>query len=140
MPGIPTVPTRQGARFCDGVTVGLMGLALPVATRHTESNRLRRVHAELQMQSLIALSLAFAPGADPIGPEKYPPVYIPIDAPFGYVLPARRRLATCTAVAGDDSTSREAGDVILMSDTSPLWTLLYRFALTARPGSTAASS
>lgn len=86
------------------------------------------------MFQAVALSLVLAPGfGDPVGPKKYPPVYIPVDAPFGHlyrpeydVRPAPRGPAKAYAP--------KAGDVLLLSDTTPFWTVLYRLALTGRPG------
>jgi hypothetical protein len=85
------------------------------------------------MFPLVALSLAISPGADPIGPQKYPPVYIPSDAPFGYLYqPAADVRLTPRMPA--TKYQPKAGDVVVMSDTSPFWTFLYRLALSGRPG------
>jgi hypothetical protein len=41
---------------------------------------------EPPMFQAVALSLVLAPGiGDPVGPKTYPPAYIPVDAPFGYL-------------------------------------------------------
>ncbi len=85
------------------------------------------------MFSVVAFSLMFSPAGNPVGPQKYPPVYIPTDAPFGYLYqPARDvRLAPRQPAT---PYQPKAGDVILMSDTNVFWTSLYRLALTGRPG------
>lgn len=85
------------------------------------------------MFSAVALSLMLAPGADPIGPEKYPPVYIPTDAPFGYLYQPARDIHLAPRQPAVHYRPK-AGDVVLMSDTNKFWSLLYRFALTGRPG------
>ncbi|MBN9119691.1 MAG: hypothetical protein J0I06_11135, partial [Planctomycetes bacterium] len=81
----------------------------------------------------LALSLALAPGADPLGPEKYPPVYVPTDAPFGYLYAPGRDVTPAVRLPAADYRPKP-GDVFVMSDTNTFWTLLYRFALTGRPG------
>jgi hypothetical protein len=82
----------------------------------------------------VALSLALAPGVgDPVGPTKYPPVYVPADAPTGYLY--RPSYDVQLAPRGPAREYRpKPGDVLLMSDTTPFWTALYRLALTGRPG------
>jgi hypothetical protein len=85
------------------------------------------------MFPVVALSLVLAPGADPVGPTKYPPVYIPVEAPFGYLYQPAYDLQL--APRGPAHLYQpKAGDVLLMSNTTPIWTLLYRLALTGRPG------
>jgi hypothetical protein len=85
------------------------------------------------MLSAAVLSLALAPVADPVGPTKYPPVYVPTEAPFGYLYRPEYdvRLAPRLPVR---AYRPKAGDVLLLSDTTPFWTALYRLALTGRPG------
>jgi len=85
------------------------------------------------MFPVVALSLILTPGGDPLGPKKYPPVYIPTEAPFGYLYQptydvriAPREPATLY--------QPKAGDMLLMSNTTPFWTALYRLAYTGRPG------
>lgn len=85
------------------------------------------------MLPVVALSLVLLPGADPVGPEKYPPAYIPSDAPFGYLYHPSREVTPAVRLPATGYTPK-AGDVFLMSDTNAFWTLLYRFALTGRPG------
>ncbi len=81
----------------------------------------------------LALSLALAPGADPLGPQKYPPVYVPTDAPFGYLYAPSRDVTPAVRLPATDYRPKP-GDVFLMSDTNAFWTVLYRLALTGRPG------
>jgi hypothetical protein len=85
------------------------------------------------MLPVVALSLLFAPAADPLGPKAYPPAYIPTDAPFGYLYAPSYDVQL--APRGPARAYQpKAGDVVLMSDTTPFWTALYRLALTGRPG------
>src|SRR5262245_28308123 len=85
------------------------------------------------MLPAVALSLALLPGVDPIGSEKYPPVYIPSDAPFGYLYQPVANVQLAPRMPATKYQPK-AGDVIVMSDTSPFWTFLYRLALSGRPG------
>ncbi len=85
------------------------------------------------MLPVVALSLLLAPGGDPVGPKVYQPVYVPTDAPFGYIYQPSYDVQLAPR-----GTARlyqpKAGDVLLMSDTTLFWTALYRFALSGRPG------
>jgi hypothetical protein len=85
------------------------------------------------MLPVVALSLVLAPGVDPVGPKKYPPVYIPTEAPFGYIYQPSYdvQLAPREPVC---LYQPKAGDILLMSNTTPFWTVLYRLAFTGRPG------
>jgi hypothetical protein len=85
------------------------------------------------MLPLVALSLVLAPGADPVGPKKYPPVYLPTEAPSGYIYQPSYdvQLAPRGPVRRYEP---RAGDVLLLSDTTPFWTALYRIARSGRPG------
>lgn len=85
------------------------------------------------MFPVVALTLALTPAADPIGPEKYPPVYVPSEAPFGYLYRPSTDLHLAARYPAT-SYQPKAGDVILMSDTNGFWTLLYRLAMTGKPG------
>jgi len=85
------------------------------------------------MLSVVALTLALSPGFDPTGPKKYPPVYIPTAAPAGYLYEPAYDVQL--APRGPAREYRpKPGDVLLMSNTTPFWTLLYRIARTGRPG------
>ncbi|MFM8272121.1 MAG: hypothetical protein ACKODX_07265, partial [Gemmata sp.] len=86
------------------------------------------------MFQAVALSLVLAPGiGDPVGPKTYPPAYIPVDAPFGYLYRPEYDVRTAVRLPATRYVPR-AGDVLLLSDTDWLWTTLYRLALTGRPG------
>ena len=85
------------------------------------------------MLPVVALSLALVPGADPVGRKAFPPVYIPTDAPFGYLYTPAYDVHTAPRLPATGYAPK-AGDVLLLSDTTPLWTLLYRFAFSGRPG------
>ncbi|MCI0702192.1 MAG: hypothetical protein L0241_14000 [Planctomycetia bacterium] len=85
------------------------------------------------MFAAVALSLAISPGADPIGPQKYTPTYVPVEAPFGYLYRPSDDVRLAVRLPALQYIPK-AGDVVLMSDTNVFWSLLYRFALTGRPG------
>jgi hypothetical protein len=85
------------------------------------------------MLPLVTLSLALAPGADPVGPEKYPPVYIPSEAPYGYLYQPAADVRLAVRLPATQYQPK-AGDVLLTSDTGPFWMAMYRLALTGRPG------
>ena len=85
------------------------------------------------MLPAVVLSLALAPGGDPVGPKKYPPVYIPTDAPFGYLYQPARDVQPAVRLPATEYRPK-AGDVLLTSDTNAFWSALYRLALTGRPG------
>lgn len=81
----------------------------------------------------VVLSLALAPAADPLGPDKYPTVYVPVDDPFGYLYAPIHDVRPAVRLPATEYRPK-AGDVFIMSDTNRFWSLLYRFALTGRPG------
>jgi hypothetical protein len=81
----------------------------------------------------VALSLVLAPGADPVGPKKYPPVYIPTDAPAGYLYQPSYDVQLAPREPAR-LYQPKPGDVLLLSDTVPFWTILYRIARSGRPG------
>jgi hypothetical protein len=85
------------------------------------------------MVSALALSIALAAAGDPTGPKQYPPVYIPAEAPFGYLYEPAIDLRPLPRLPADVYLPK-SGDVMLLSDPAPLWTLLYRIALTGKPG------
>ena len=85
------------------------------------------------MFPVVALALVLAPGADPVGPKKFPPVYIPTDAPSGYLYQPSYDVQLAPREPAH-TYQPKAGDILLMSNTTPFWTALYRLALTGRPG------
>ncbi len=86
------------------------------------------------MFQAVALSLVLSPGiGDPVGPKTYPPVYIPVEAPFGYLYQPTYNVHTAVRLPTTQYAPK-AGDVLLLSDTNPFWTALYRLAFTGRPG------
>jgi len=81
----------------------------------------------------LLLSLIATPAADPTGPKAYPPIYVPAEAPFGYLYqPARDVNAVPRPPA--NGYAPKAGDVLLLSDTNRFWTFLFRLALSGKPG------
>jgi hypothetical protein len=93
------------------------------------------------MVPTVVLTLALAPGVDvfggarsePTGPKAYPPVYVPAEAPFGYLY---RPAVDLHVVARDPAVKYQpqAGDVLLLSDPDPLFDVLYVFARNGKPG------
>jgi hypothetical protein len=93
------------------------------------------------MVPTVVLTLALAPGvdvfggarSDPTGPKAYPPIYVPAEAPCGYLyqpavdLHADPRLPAV-------KYAPQAGDIILLSDPDPLFNVLYVFARSGKPG------
>ena len=88
------------------------------------------------MLSALALSFALVPTGDPTGPRKYPTVYVPAEAPFGYLY---QPAVDLHPIARFPAATYEPkpGDVLLLSDTNLFWTVLYRIALTGKPGHSA---
>lgn len=93
------------------------------------------------MMPTLFLALSLAPGVDvfggarkePIGPKAYPPVYVPAEAPAGYLYqPAidLERVPRLPAV----KYAPKAGDVLLLSDPDPLFNKLYVVARSGKPG------
>jgi hypothetical protein len=81
----------------------------------------------------VVLSLMLAPGANPVGPKKFPPVYIPVEAPAGYLYQPAYDLQLAAREPARVYQPKP-GDVVLMSNPTPFWTALYRLALSGRPG------
>ena len=96
------------------------------------------------MISTLFLALTLSPGVDvfggaknePFGPKAYPPVYVPAEAPTGYLYepvvdlhPLPRSPATQYAP--------QAGDLLLLSDPDPLFDALYVLARNGKPGHSA---
>jgi hypothetical protein len=70
---------------------------------------------------------------EPFGPKVYPPVYVPAEAPYGYVYqPATDVHALPRPPEG--RYCPKPGDVLLMSDPDPLFTMLFRVARSGKPG------
>ncbi len=93
------------------------------------------------MVPTLVLTLALTPGVDvfggaraePLGPKAYPPVYVPAEAPSGYLYcPAvdLNPVPRGTAV----KYAPKAGDILLLSDPDPLFNVLYVFARSGKPG------
>lgn len=77
--------------------------------------------------------LGLAPTSDPTGPKHYPPAYVPAEAPYGYLYQPSFDVQPFPREPISRYTPK-AGDVLLMSDTNRFWTLLFRIALTGKPG------
>jgi hypothetical protein len=85
------------------------------------------------MLPAIFLSLAVVPSFDPTCPKKYPPVYVPVEAPFGYLYQPAYDLTIEPRLPSIPYSPRP-GDILLLSDTNVMWSFLYRLAFTGRPG------
>lgn len=81
----------------------------------------------------IVLSLTVLPSFDPTGPKKYPPVYVPAEAPFGYLYQPAYDLHLEPRLPVEPYAPK-SGDILLLSDTNKFWTFVYRIALTGKPG------
>jgi hypothetical protein len=84
----------------------------------------------------IILSLTVLPSFDPTGPRKYPSVYVPAEAPFGYLYQPAYDLNLVPRLPSVRYEPKP-GDILLLSDTDLLWTFLYRMALNGKPGHSA---
>ena len=93
------------------------------------------------MLPTLVLSLALSPGVDvrggarddPLGPLAYPPVYVPAEAPTGYLYEPVMDLHTVPWGAATKYAPK-AGDILLLSDPDPLFNVLYRIARSGKPG------
>ena len=93
------------------------------------------------MVSAVVLTLALTPGvdvfggarSDPTGPLAYPPIYVPAEAPGGYLYQPATDLRT---VPRSPAVKYEpkAGDILLLSDPDPLFNVLYVLARSGKPG------
>jgi hypothetical protein len=91
--------------------------------------------------SSLLFTLAFAPGvdvfggarSDPLGPKAYPPVYVPAEAPAGYLYQPAIDLHP---IAREPAVKYcpKAGDLLLLSDPDTLFNMLYVFARNGKPG------
>ncbi len=85
------------------------------------------------MLPLVVLCMTALPAIDAGGTKPSQPIYIPAEAPYGYLYqpafdiePLVRMPATLYLP--------QPGDIVLMSDTNRLWTLMYRLGFTGKPG------
>jgi hypothetical protein len=93
------------------------------------------------MVPTLLLSLALAPGVDvfggakaePLGPKAYPPVYVPAEAPAGYLYQPAIDLNTVPRLPAVKYCPKP-GDILLLSDPDPLFNVLYVIARSGRPG------
>jgi hypothetical protein len=94
------------------------------------------------MVPTLALTLAtLGPGVDvfggarkdPLGPLAYPPVYVPAEAPCGYVY---QPAVDLHAVPRGEAVryAPKAGDVLLLSDPDRVFNVLYVIGRTGKPG------
>ena len=96
------------------------------------------------MVPTLVLTLVLAPGvdvfggarADPLGPKAYPPIYVPAEAPCGYLYQPAIDLRTVPRPPAVKYAPK-AGDVLLLSDPDPLFNVLYVFARSGKPGHSA---
>jgi hypothetical protein len=84
------------------------------------------------MLPTLVLAVTLAPAVDPTGPKAYPPAYIPAEAPHGYLY---RPVIDVRAIPRPPAVAYtpQAGDILLCSDPSPLFTFFFRIALTGKP-------
>lgn len=93
------------------------------------------------MLPTVVLTLALAPGvdvfggarADPTGPLAYPSIYIPAQAPYGYLYQPAVDLMTLPRLPAVKYRP-QPGDILLLSDPDPLFDILYVFARSGKPG------
>jgi hypothetical protein len=93
------------------------------------------------MVPTLVLALTVAPGVDvfggarsePLGPKAYPPVYVPADAPSGYIYQPAVDLQTVPRLPAV-RYAPQAGDILLLSDPDPLFNVLYVIARSGKPG------
>lgn len=96
------------------------------------------------MVPTLILAMALAPGVDvfggakaePLGPKAYPPVYVPAEAPAGYLYQPAIDLYPMPRLPAVKYAPK-AGDVLLLSDPDPLFNVLYVFARSGKPGHSA---
>lgn len=83
--------------------------------------------------AILITALATTPGF--VGDGKYPigPVPVAPEAPHGYTYSPARDLNMVVRYPAY-RYDPQPGDVILMSDTNAVWTIIYAFALTGAPG------
>lgn len=96
------------------------------------------------MVPTLMLALTLTPGVDvfggakddPLGPKAYPPVYVPAEAPCGYLYQPAIDLHTVPRPPAERYAPK-AGDVLLLSDPDPLFNVLYVIARSGKPGHSA---
>ena len=96
------------------------------------------------MVPTLVLALTMVPGVDvfggarsePLGPKAYPPVYVPAEAPAGYLYQPAIDLHTVPRPPAVKYCPK-AGDILLLSDPDPLFNVLYVFARSGKPGHSA---
>lgn len=96
------------------------------------------------MVPTLVLTLSLVPGvdvfggakSDPLGPKAYPPVYVPAEAPSGYLYQPAVDLHPIPRLPAV-KYSPKAGDVLLLSDPDPLFNVLYVVARSGKPGHSA---
>src|SRR5438309_2288156 len=93
------------------------------------------------MVPTVLLTLALTPGVDifggarkdPLGPKAYPPVYVPAEAPCGYLYQPAVDLHVVPRPPAVPYTPK-AGDVLLLSDPDPVFDVLYVLSRSGKPG------
>lgn len=89
----------------------------------------------------LVLTLALTPGVDvfggarkdPLGPKAYPSVYVPAEAPWGYLYQPAVDLHPVPRPPAVPYAPK-AGDVLLLSDPDTLFDVLYVIARNGKPG------
>lgn len=96
------------------------------------------------MLATLFLAMTVSPGVDvkggakedPTGPLAFPPVYVPAEAPHGYLYQPAVDLNPVPRWPAMQYMP-QPGDILLLSDPDPLFNVLYRFARTGKPGHSA---
>jgi hypothetical protein len=85
------------------------------------------------MLPTLALFAALSPGSDPAGPKQFPTAYVRPETPYGFLY---RPAYDTDPVVREPATYYlpQPGDVLLLSNTGPLWSTLYALAGTWKPG------
>ena len=93
------------------------------------------------MVPTLLLALTLTPGVDvfggakaePLGPKAYPPIYVPAEAPSGYLYQPAIDLCPLPRLPATKYAPK-AGDVLLLSDPDKLFDVLYVISRSGKPG------
>lgn len=93
------------------------------------------------MLPTLLLTMTLTPGIDifggarkePLGPKAYPQIYVPAEAPNGYLYEPATDLRTIPRGCAQRYMP-QAGDLLLFSDPDPIFNVLYVIGRSGRPG------